>query len=235
MKVTLVLYVLNEIGALRVVLPRIKREWYDELIAIDGGSTDGSVEYLRENGCAVYRQKRPSWSGAYREAYERAEGEVIVDFSPDGNSVPEVIPALTRKLEEGYDMVIASRYTGGAKSEDDSPLTRFGNFMFTAMINLLYGTRYTDSLVIFRAYTRSLLERGGLLERDLDQCVTALLDIRCAKIKARCADVPGDEPARLSGVSKMNPLLDGLRVLAVILKELVYRDIEAASRRPIRW
>ncbi|HTL48846.1 MAG TPA: glycosyltransferase family 2 protein [Verrucomicrobiae bacterium] len=225
-KVTLAVYTLNEIDGMRAVMPKVRKEWCDEIIVIDGGSTDGTVEYAREQGYAVYRQKEPRWGGAHREAYSRAAGDIVIDFSPDGNSVPELIPQLVAKIKEGYDMVIASRYTGGAKSDDDTAVTGFGNSLFTFLVNLLFGCRYTDSLVIYRAFTRPFLEKAGVVNCSLPQCVTVLTCIRAAKIKARTADVPGDEPPRIGGHPKMNPLIDGLRVLAVIFKEFFIRDFK---------
>lgn len=219
MRVSIVVYVLNELGGLQAMLPRIKEEWYDQLVFIDGGSTDGSVEYLLKNGHEVYRQIGERWAGAYGEAFRRATGDILVDFSPDGNSVPELIPELIAKIEEGNDMVTASRYLPGAHSEDDTAMTRFGNILFTAIINLLFRGHATDSLVIFRAYRRSFLEKAGILDTQLGQCITGLFTIRCARIKAKYTDIPGDEPKRLFGTSKLSVVVDGLRVVWLIVKE----------------
>ena len=226
MKVSLLVYTLNEVDGMRQIMPRIDKSWCDEIIVIDGGSTDGTVEYCREHGYPVYRQSYPRWAGAYMEAYKRATGDILIDFSPDGNSVPELIPEIISKFENGFDIVYASRYAGDALSEDDSILTRIGNRIFTHLINLLFGGRISDSLVVYRAYTREFLARAGLLHGVLPQCVTALISIRCNKIKARRADIPGDEPARIGGVAKMNPLLDGLRIIGVILRELIFYDFK---------
>ena len=83
-------------------------------------------------------------------------GDVVLTFSPDGNSIPEVIPQLVKKMEGGYDLVIASRYLDDAKSEDDDIFTGLGNWLYTKSINILHGGRFTDALVIFRAYKKSL-------------------------------------------------------------------------------
>lgn len=230
MKVSIVVYTFNEYEGMRVMMPRIQKSWYDQILVIDGGSTDGTVEYAKQHGYEIHRQKERRWGGAYQEAFERATGDIIVDFSPDGNSIPEAIPELIEKIRQGNDMVIASRYTGGAFSEDDTPTTRFGNFLFTQLINILFRSRFTDSLVIFRAYRRSFLERGGFLGRKLDQCVTILLSIRAAKLGAPTADIPCDEPKRLAGRRKMNVVIDGMRVILTILKEFVFYKIEYASR-----
>ena len=115
MKVTLIIFTWNEIDGMRAIMPQIKKEWYDELIIVDGGSTDGTIEYAQENGYPIFVQKERGAGAAFRESIAKATGDIVVIFSPDGNSVPEKIPELVAKLKEGNDIVIASRYLGGAK------------------------------------------------------------------------------------------------------------------------
>jgi hypothetical protein len=93
-------------------------------------------------------------------------GDIIITITPDGNSLPELIPGMVEKIKEGYDMVIASRYLGGAKSEDDDVFTGFGNKMFTAIINFLFRASYTDTLVGLRAYSRAAIEKMRLYDQD---------------------------------------------------------------------
>jgi len=219
MKTTLFLPVRNEIEGSRAIMPRIKKEWVDEIIVVDGNSTDGTYEYFRDNGYHVIKQKSKGLAGAYWEALEVTTGDVIIPFSPDGNSIPDLIPVLIEKIREGYDLVIASRYTIGAKSEDDDLITGFGNWMFTKLINILFGAKYTDVLVMYRAFRRDII---NLLEINIEKlpALEVQLIIRCAKRKLKVAEIPGDEPKRIGGIRKMNPILNGSAVLWVILKEL---------------
>ncbi len=157
MKVTLIVPTLNEIDGMKVIMPKIKKEWYDQLIVLDGGSTDGTIEYAKQHGYFVYVQKKQGFRQAYTEVLPYIKGDIVLTLSPDGNSIPELIPKLIEKMQEGYDMVIASRYLNGAKSEDDDFITAFGNWFFTKTINLLHGGKYTDVMVIFRAYKTNLI------------------------------------------------------------------------------
>lgn len=230
MKTTLILPTLNELGGMKEIMPKIKKEWYDQIIIVDGGSTDGTIEYARENGYFVYVQKGKGLRQGLREMWGMVEGDIVITFSPDGNSIPELIPPLIEKMKEGYDMVIVSRYAKGAKSFDDDWLTRFGNWMFTTMINVLFGAHYDDALVIFRAYKTDLInkldmnkdakfieaaERAGILIGWEPQ-----LSIRCAKRKLKVIEIPGDEPARIYGMRKMRPFKSGSVMLAQILYEI---------------
>lgn len=219
MKVTLFIPVRNEVVGAKLIMPRIKKEWVDEIIVVDGDSTDGTLEYFEENGYSVIRQKSKGISGAYWECFEVATGDIIIPFSPDNNSVPELIPVLVNKMKEGYDMVIVSRYANGAKSYDDDFITSIGNRMFTKLTNILYGAKYTDTLVMFRAFRKDIIRT---LELDVKNqpALELQLCIRCTKRKLKVAEIPGDEPKRIGGVRKMRPIYNGSVLMWLIVKEL---------------
>lgn len=222
MKVSLLIFTLNEIDGMKAVMPQIKKEWYDELIIIDGGSTDGTIEYARENGYPIFIQKEKGAGPAFKEGVEMASGDIAITFSPDGNSVPERIPELSAKMKEGYDIVICSRYAKGAKSYDDDPVTAFGNWMFTSLTNLLFGTKFTDTLVMYRAFKKNLVEELKV-DTSTSSWGSSLL-LRAAKKKLKITDIPGDEPPRIGGVRKMQPLINGSYELLMIFKEFFKRD-----------
>ena len=231
-RVTLLIPTLNEIGGMREVMPRIKREWYDQLIIVDGGSRDGTLEYAKENGYFVLTQKKGGLRHAYIEALEHIKGDIVITFSPDGNSIPEIIPELVQKMKEGHDMVIVSRYARGARSDDDDGITAFGNWMFTSLINFFFGAKYTDSFVMFRAWKKEIFyaldlhkdESYSLEERIFRTKigVEPLLSIRAAKRKLQCADIPGDEPPRIGGERKLKIFQWGSAYLFEVFRELFF-------------
>lgn len=216
LKVTVLVLTLNEAEGMRAIMPRLRREWYDQLIVVDGGSKDGTVEWALEHGYDVHVQKRPGIRYAYFEVLDRILGDVVVTFSPDGNSIPELLPQLVEKLREGWDLVIASRYLPPAKSEDDDFLTAFGNWLFTYTINLLHRAHYTDAMVIYRGFRRSLIEdldlhreESYLLPERLFRTIISwepLMSVRAAKRRLAVTEIPGDEPPRLGGERKLRVL-----------------------------
>ena len=157
-------------------------------------------------------------------------GDVIITFSPDGNSIPELIPALIEKMKEGYDMVIVSRYLGSAKSEDDDVVTGFGNWLFTRTVNLLHGGHYTDAMVIYRAYKKQIVydlelnnEEGYAVAEKLFRTRISwepLLSVRAAKRKLKIAEIPGDEPPRIGGERKLKILKWGAAYYFQFLREV---------------
>lgn len=230
MAVTIIVPTLNEIDGMRVIMPRIKKEWYDQLIVVDGGSTDGTLEYAKQNGYLVCNQKKKGFRNAYNEILPLITSDIVITFSPDGNSIPELIPELLEKMKEGYDMVIASRYLDNAKSEDDDIITAFGNWLFTRSINFFHKAHYTDAMVILRAYKTQLIYDLELHKDDAYQTAEKLfctnisweplLSIRAAKKKLKVAEIPGDEPPRIGGVRKLQVVKWGAAYYFQVLREL---------------
>ena len=100
MRTTLLIPTLNEIEGMKVIMPKIHKDWVDEIVVADGGSTDGTYEYAKAQGYKVFRQTGKGIPNAYREALPQTIGDIIITFSPDGNSLAEKIPELIEKMKE---------------------------------------------------------------------------------------------------------------------------------------
>ena len=216
MKTTLLVMALNEIDGMKAVMPRVLPGWVDQIVVCDGGSTDGTAEWAREAGYTVHVQQKKGFRQGYYEVWPLIEGDVVITFSPDGNSIPEIIPELVSKMRQGHDMVIASRYKDDATSEDDDIVTGFGNWLFTQTVNLLFGGSYTDVMVIYRAFRKDLISR---LELDQDDNFLLferlffcgyrgtswepLLSVLALKYGYDVVEIPASEPLRIGGVRKL--------------------------------
>lgn len=242
MTATLVIPVLNELQGLRAVMPYVPRM---PTLVVDGWSTDGSYEWCQAHGYPIYRQKRPGLRAGLIETWALIDSEIMVTFSPDGNSDPARIGPLLAAMErERADMGIVSRYLEGAHSEDDTPLTRMGNRLFTGLINRLFGGRYTDALVLFRAYRTDLPERLGLLawrnrlwERVIGRRISwePMLSIRAANAGCHVIEIPGDEWPRI-GHGRGGLLLPESRIEHVRAGlAMAYLICEERLRSPVAW
>lgn len=222
--VTLVILTLNEIEGVEHIFPKLPAGCVDEILVVDGGSTDGTVAFFEARGVPVIRQVKRGRGEAFRLAVAHARHDWLVFFSPDGNEDPDDIPRLIQGLAEGYDMVIASRFMPGARSEDDDRWLftnrRWGNLTFTWLVNALWRgpARITDTINGYRAITRQAFCR---LAPDAEgYAIEFQLSIRALKLGLRVLEIPTIESPRFGkGVSKLYAIPVGLKFLRLLLRE----------------
>jgi len=203
MKTTLVILTKNEVEGLRQIYPKLPLNEIDECFLLDANSNDGTIEFARSKGLKVVQQKVQGYGRAFNQAVEVATGDIIVFFRPDGNENPEDIIKLIQEIKGGHDMVIASRFAKGGKSDDsDDPLLlrRMGNKFFTWLANMLWGYSLTDSINGFRAITKTAFQK---LKIDADSFnVEYQMSIRAMKANMSIAEIPTIEGKRIGGKRK---------------------------------
>lgn len=230
--VTILALTLDEIDGVKAILPKIDPAWYDQLIVVDGGSKDGTIEWCRDHGYEVFIQRRKGIRYAYFDVWDKVTGDVVLTLSPDGNCDPAWIPKILDKMREGYDLVIGSRYLGDARSDDDDIITGFGNWLFTRTVNILHGGSYTDAMVIYRAFKRGLIhdldldkeESYRLPESIFFTCISwePLMSVRAVKAGKRIGEVPAGEPERIGGKRKLQIIRWGAAFQFQFWRELWY-------------
>tara|TARA_Y100001949_G_scaffold122117_1_gene103937 strand:- start:340 stop:1011 length:672 start_codon:yes stop_codon:yes gene_type:complete len=220
MSVIVFVLTLDEIDGVSEIMPKIKKEWADKIIFVDGGSTDGTVEKAKELGFEVIHQKNQGEGNACRVGTDATESDFIMFFSPDGNDVPDDIPKLIEKTNEGYDVVHISRFGKNSVSEDANWLDRFGNNMFTFLVNTFFGGNYSDALNGFRIIKRKIWD--GLKTDAQYLNIEQQTCIRLAKLKIPIFEIDGKEPKRIGGERKMRPLTTGAQLSYQIIKEFIF-------------
>jgi glycosyltransferase involved in cell wall biosynthesis len=221
---TIVILTLNEIDGVTHIVPKLPARAVDEVLAVDGGSTDGTLEFFAARGIRVIRQEKRGRGEAFRLAARHARHDVLVFFSPDGNEEPGDIPRLIEGMAVGHDMVIASRFMPGARSEDDDKFLfasrRWGNLLFTWLANVLCGRGawITDTINGYRAITKSAFHR---LSPDAEgYAIEFQMSIRALQLGLRVLEVPTHEAPRIGrGVSKLNAIPVGLKFLGLLVRE----------------
>ena len=204
-----------------------------EVILVDGASTDKTVAVARglRPGVIVIGQTRKGKGNALACGFAVATGDFIVMLDADGSTDPAEIPRFIAALKEGADFAKGSRFMAGAGSSDISRIRQWGNYWLNKVVNVSYGTRYTDLCYGYNAFRRECLsvmdlEVGQVGGPDADTMlwgdgfeVETLINVRIAKAGVRVAEVPSFERSRVHGTSNLNAVSDGIRVLRTIHME----------------
>ena len=214
--ISVIIPTLNEVGSIREVLSQIPRDQISEILVIDSHSTDGTVELVKKLGYPLIFQKGKGFGSAISTGIKYAIGDVLVFITGDNSQNPKDIPKLLKKIEEGYDVVMASRYLSGAGSEDDTTLHYIGNKFFTWLCNKIHGTKFTDSLYFFMAIRKKIFNSIKLNSTDAEFCIE--LPIKVHRAGFRIAEIPSFERKRLEGKAKINAFYHGFRILLRLLR-----------------
>ena len=218
----IVLLVLNEVDGLRQVWDRIPVSEFARIVAVDGGSTDGSREFLQRKGVPILEQSIPGRGVAFRVAAEALDTERLVFYSPDGNEDPADILRLDDLLINGARVAIASRFAAGAVNEETDflrPRARV-NQALTWLANRFFnrGDYVTDTINGFRALKRAdLLELSTTVKRFP---IEYQISIRAMNRGWKIAEVPTIEGQRAGGESKAISFPVGKDHVKVLLTEL---------------
>lgn len=216
-----VIPVINEGSRIKNLLARMAAldiSGMADIIIVDGGSTDGSLELqdLQQVGVRgllvktapgkLSAQLRCAYAFALDQGYE---GIVTIDGNDKDD--PEAIPRFIQALEQGVDFVQASRFIAGGVAEN-TPLSRdFAiRFIHAPMLSLSSGFKWTDTTQGFRAYSRKMLLDPAVAPfRDVFSTyeLLAYLSYRAPKLGYRCVELAtvrrypkGEVPTKISSV-----------------------------------
>jgi len=218
-RVSIIVFELNEIDGMQAMMPQIRLEWYDELVIVDGGSTDGTIEFAREHGYNLFVQRQKGVGAALNEAIQKVTGDIVILYAPDGSFLTDRIPAMVEKINDGYDIVNVTRYGFGAASADDTFWTGCGNRIFTCLVNVLFGRKFwfTDFLYTYVGFRRDLVQELGV---DTDLITwTQIMMLRAIVNGKRIVEIPGDEPKRIGGDVKVPKIRTAWIIFTTILRE----------------
>jgi glycosyltransferase involved in cell wall biosynthesis len=219
--VSVVIPCLNEAKNLPYVLPKIP-DWVDEIIIVDGRSTDDSVAVAKQlcPNAIIVMEPRKGKGVALRAGFDRATGDIIVMLDADGSTDPCEIPVYVGALLSGCDFAKGSRFIQGGGTADMEPHRRMGNFGLTMLVRFLFGCGYSDLCYGYNAFWSRILPQLALNGDGFE--IETMMNLRVLRNRLRVMEVPSFEWSRIHGTSNLNALRDGTRVLKTILKERFY-------------
>lgn len=235
--VSLIIPTLNEAENLPLILPYIPLDIVDEVILVDGRSTDNTIEVSRQimPSIKLVLEEKPGKGAALAAGYEASSGDIIIVMDADGSNDPREIPRFIHALREGADFVKGSRFASGGGTTDMPRIRRLGNSGFVHLVNLLFNGTFTDLCYGYHAFWRYCLSSLDLKEVDGFEVDTALY-LRAMQMSLKIIEVPSFEGYRFYGVGKLRTIPDGLRVLRTIISEffmslrISHRDLPMGFR-----
>jgi len=217
-KISVVISTFNEAGNLPYVLPYIP-EWVDEVVLVDGHSTDGTVEVAKKlrPDLKVLYQPGKGKGEALRHGIKSSTGDIVVTLDADGETDPRDMHRFIEALLRGCEFAKGSRLRLSLPA--GKPTHRIiGNLIIAAVFNMLYLTRFTDLCSGYNAFWKKSIERVSL---DSEDCFEdePLLVSRAKKIGLKIVEVGHQDRGRISGESKAPSWRQGLKAIKTILRE----------------
>jgi glycosyltransferase involved in cell wall biosynthesis len=239
-KISVVIPALNEERNLSYIASRLPYD-VDEIVFVNGDSQDNTAELAQElwpDGIHI-RQTRKGKGNALACGFAAATGDIIVMIDADGSTDPAEIPRFVGALISGQDFAKGSRFIQGGGSADITHVRRIGNKGLNVLVNLLFSTNYTDLCYGYNAFWRECLDvmdlpdPGTFGQQWGDGFeIETLINVRMAAAGMKIAEVCSYESTRIHGVSNLNAVKDGLRILKTIQQEFWRSRLSGPSVEP---
>lgn len=224
-QIVVIIPALNEESSIDHVIRSIPQSAVSEIVVVNNGSSDGTAEAARKAGATVLTEYRRGYGHACLLGIAHAlrnRADIIAFLDGDYSDYPEELPDILHPIiKDGYDLVIGSRMVGERGPGAMLPQALFGNWLACFLIRLFWGYHFTD-LGPFRAIRLDALQRMKM--NDPTYGWTVEMQIKAAKLKLRCTEVPVRYRKRI-GSSKVTGTISGtikasVKILYTIFKYL---------------
>lgn len=228
MRITLCLVTFNEIAGCRYDVPQIRRDLFDEIYAVDGGSKDGTVEYLQSSGIPVYIQPKKGLNAACIYAFEKCTTDALVFFHPKGSVPVSDLEKFRPYFQQGYHLVIASRNIKGARNEEDHKFLKPRKWFVVSLALLSSVLFRQDNPMVWDVLHgfRGMTVNGFRQVDPVDYGVSIDLEMvsRSYKKRLQRIEFPTSETPRLAGTSHFKALPTGWKLLKYLAREISRKD-----------
>jgi len=215
--ITALIFTLNEEQNLPSILPNIP-DWVDEILLVDGHSTDNTVEVAKTlcPRIRVIYQPGKGKGDAMKHGFEHATGEILVTLDADGATDPLEMEKFVLPLLNGYDFAKGTRLL--VRSEWAGRWHRYlANKAFVILTNLIYGSKFTDLCAGYNAFWKSAIMKVPFSDNGFEN--EPLMYIRSVKVGLKITEVSFRDNGRFFGSSKEDSMRQGWIALKTIFRE----------------
>ena len=191
---------------------------YEIVVVDDKRSKDGTKGIARRLGARVLVPPETGKGFALIFGFEHANGDLLISMDADLSNRPKELKLLIAGIEAGYDVCMGSRFLVGGGSDDMPLIRKFGDKLFVTMVNVLYGSHYTDMCYGYRSFSKRALKQLNLMEKGFG--IETEMNIKAQKAGLKILEVPSYEKKRGGGNGKLNTFRDGYIILSTILRNL---------------
>ena len=212
---TLIIPAKHEEESLPQVLNEIK-DYECNIIIILEESDLKTINSIKNFSCKVLYQSEHGYGNALIEGMNSVETDYTCIFNADGSFDPKYLKEMLNLCKENRDFVFASRYMKEGGSDDDTLITRIGNFIFSMIGNIFFSLNISDILYTFLLGKTDSFKKLDLKSNDFCLCVE--MPIKAKRLGMNIIDTPSYERKRIAGVKKVNEFKDGFKILTYIFK-----------------
>jgi glycosyltransferase (TIGR04182 family) len=206
---------LNESPTIGTVIREFKAAGYNNILVIDGKSTDNTVKTAREAGATVRTQSGKGKGNAIIEAFEVIEQPYIIMLDGDGTYSAKDAEKMLTPLFLGFDQVIGDRLIN-AEEGAFSRLNLLGNHMLNLLFKIAHSRDLHDILSGYRAFTRLAIQQMRLSEKGFE--IETEISVEAVRNGQRIMVVPVKYSRRPGTATKLSPLHDGVKIVTTIYR-----------------
>tara|TARA_Y100000816_G_scaffold289821_1_gene277085 strand:+ start:5490 stop:6158 length:669 start_codon:yes stop_codon:yes gene_type:complete len=213
---TLIVPAKKEKESLPIVLNELKDYDCKILIVLDKNDHE-TIDSIKNYDCKILYQASKGYGDALINGIKNLDTEFFCIFNADGSFNPIELKGMYDKIRQNdIDLIFASRYEKDCSSEDDTIITKIGNFIFTKIGNIIFKLKITD---ILYTYVMGKSEKAKILNlksKDFSFCVE--LPIKANKKNYKLSTSKSNERSRIGGKKKVNAIKDGALILISMFK-----------------
>ena len=215
-KLTLIIPAKSESESLPIVLKELKKKKFNFIIVMEKSDikTINSIKKFKKN---IIFQKNKGYGNAIIKGINSVKTELFCIFNADGSfKSSEIIKMINTLLRKNSDFVFGTRYEKNCKSDDDTFITKIGNYFFTKIGNIFYNVKITDILYTFVLGRTKKIKKLNLKQGDFSFCVE--LPLKAVKFGMKLSTNQSHERKRIAGQKKVNAFKDGYTILKYMIK-----------------